>query len=78
MVVVQRSRGDSPDAIWKKFGKLNYEENLMEELRNRRHYKKPSLKRKEEEKQRMKRRSAARRGVMPRRFGIQRGPSRGR
>lgn len=56
MVVVTRTKGDSSDAVWRKFGRLNYEENLLDELRNRKYYKKPSLVRKEKEKNRGKKR----------------------
>lgn len=54
MVVVKRSKTDTSDSVWRKFGKINYEENLVDELRNRKYYKKPSIVRKEEEKLRKK------------------------
>ncbi len=47
MVVVHRSRTESADSIWRKFGKINYEENLVDELRERKYYKKPSIIKKE-------------------------------
>lgn len=56
MVVVTRAKGDSSDAVWRKFGRLNYEENLLDELRDRKYYKKPSLVRKEKLKNRGKKR----------------------
>ncbi len=55
MVVVKRNKGESSESVWRKFGKINYEENLVDELRARKYYKKPSLVRKEEEKMRGKR-----------------------
>ena len=55
MVVVKKGKGESSDSVWRKFGKINYEENLVDELRARKYYKKPSLVRKEEEKMRGKR-----------------------
>lgn len=55
MVVVKRGKGESSESVWRKFGRMNYEENLVDELRARKYYKKPSLVRKEEEKLRGKR-----------------------
>lgn len=54
MVIVTKSKGESADVMWRKFGKINFEENLVDELRSRKYYKKPSLVRKEEEKIRKK------------------------
>lgn len=54
MVVVKRNKGESSESVWRKFGKINYEENLVDELRERKYYKKPSIVRKEEEKIRKK------------------------
>ncbi|MEI6327433.1 MAG: 30S ribosomal protein S21 [Candidatus Roizmanbacteria bacterium] len=52
MVIVRRNRIESPDSIWRRFGKINYEENLVDELRDRKYYKKPSIIKKEIEKNR--------------------------
>jgi len=60
MVVVKRNKGEPSDIVWRKFGKINYEENLVDELRARKYYKKPSLVRKEEEKMRGKKRRGTR------------------
>ncbi|MFO0703516.1 MAG: 30S ribosomal protein S21 [Patescibacteria group bacterium] len=54
MVVVQRGKGESSEIVWRKFGKINYEENLVDELRDRKYYKKPSIKKKEIEERRRK------------------------
>ena len=66
MVVVKRAKGDTSESVWRKFGKINYEENLVDELRSRKYYKKPSILRKEEEKLRRKSRG---RKVVVSRFG---------
>ena len=64
MVVVKRGKSDTSESVWRKFGKINYEENLVDELRNRKYYKKPSIVRKEEEK--LRRKSRGRRVVSTR------------
>lgn len=52
MVIVRRNKIESSDSIWRRFGKINYEENLVDELRDRKYYKKPSIIKKEIEKNR--------------------------
>ncbi len=56
MVVVTKKKGESKDSMFRKFTKMFIEENLVEQIRNRQFYKKPSLQRKEREKERMQRR----------------------
>lgn len=52
MVVVNKKKGESKDAIFRKFTRAFLEENIVDEIRSRLFYKKPSLVRKEEEKER--------------------------
>ena len=52
MVVIQRGKGESKESIFRKFSKTFFEENIVNDLRKRLFYKKPSLVRKEEEKER--------------------------
>ena len=56
MLFVSRKKGETKDAIFRKFSKMFMEENIVDELRKKQFYKKPSLKRKEEEKERRKNR----------------------
>lgn len=53
MVVVTKKRGETKDALFRKFSKTFVEENVVEEVRKKLFYKKPSLLRKEKEKERM-------------------------
>ena len=53
MVVVQKGKGESKDNIFRKFSKIFFEENIVNDLRKRQFYKKPSLVKKEEEKERL-------------------------
>lgn len=56
MVIVTKKRGESKDAMFRKFSKTFVEENIVDEVRKRLFYKKPSLVRKEKEKERLQRR----------------------
>ena len=56
MVLVIKRKGESKDAIFRKFTKTFIEENIVDEVRKRLFYKKPSLARKEKEKERAQRR----------------------
>lgn len=56
MVVVSKKKGESKDSMFRKFTKMFIEENLVDQIRNRQFYKKPSLQRKEKEKERIKNR----------------------
>ena len=53
MVVIQKGKGESKDNIFRKFSKIFFEENIVNDLRKRQFYKKPSLVKKEEEKERL-------------------------
>lgn len=56
MVVVAKRKGETKDSMFRKFSKTFFEENVVEEVRKRQFYKKPSLLKKEQEKERLKRR----------------------
>jgi len=66
MVVITKKKGDTKDAMFRKFSRTFIEENVVDEVRKRQFYKKPSLVRKEEEKERLKnpRRRFVRRPMM--------------
>lgn len=53
MVVMTKRKGETKDALFRKFSKAFVEENVVEEVRKKLFYKKPSLLRKEKEKERM-------------------------
>lgn len=53
MVIIQKGKGENKDNIFRKFSKIFFEENIVNDLRKRQFYKKPSLVRKEEEKERL-------------------------
>lgn len=55
MVVMTKRKGETKDALFRKFSKAFVEENVVEEVRKKLFYKKPSLLRKEKEKERMQR-----------------------
>lgn len=57
MVVVTKKKGETKDAMFRKFSKIFVEENIVEEVRKKLYYKKPSLVRKEKEKERTQKRS---------------------
>jgi ribosomal protein S21 len=56
MVVVIKKRGDSKDNLFRKFTKTFIEEDIVNEVRRKLFYKKPSLVKKEEAKEKLKRR----------------------
>ena len=56
MVVITRKQGDTKDTLLRKFSRMFVEENIVDEVRKKLFYKKPSLMRKEKEKERMQRR----------------------
>jgi len=70
MVVITRKKGESKDAMFRKFTRTFIEEDLVNEMRKRLFYKKPSLKRKEEEKERKMQRARLRKGYGFRRQGF--------
>lgn len=53
MVVVIKKKGESKDNLFRKFSRSFIEENILEEIRNRLFYKKPSLVKKEKKKLKM-------------------------
>lgn len=57
MVVITKKKGESKDSLFRKFTKIFIEENIINELRKKQFYKKPSLLRREEEKEKIKARS---------------------
>lgn len=52
MVVVSKKKGLTKDALFRLFTRTFIEENIVDDIRSRMFYKKPSLVRKEEEKER--------------------------
>jgi small subunit ribosomal protein S21 len=70
MVVITRKKGETKDAIFRKFTRAFIEEDIVTEIRKRQFYKKPSLKRKEEEKERLQHKAKLRRGIRPFRFSF--------
>ena len=57
MVFVSKKKGESKDKLFRKFTKIFIEENIVDEVRSKLFYKKPSLLRKEKEKELLKSRS---------------------
>ncbi len=64
MVLVTKRKGETKDSMFRKFTRSFIDEEIVDTLRKKMFYKKPSLKRKEEEKERMKNRSLKRRKVV--------------
>ena len=56
MVVVTKKKGESKDSLFRKFTRAFIDEDIVNTLKKKQFYKKPSLKRKEEEKERLKKR----------------------
>lgn len=56
MVVVVKKKGETKDSLFKKFTKEFIEEDIINEVRKKLFYKKPSLIRKEEARERLKKR----------------------
>lgn len=54
MVVVTKKRGESKDALFRKFTRTFIDEDIITTLKKKQFYKKPSLVRKEEKKERAK------------------------
>ena len=61
MVVVSKRKGEKKDSMFRKFSKTFFEENVVDEVRKRQYYKKPSLQKKEAEKERIKKRFSKKR-----------------
>jgi len=55
MVVVSKKKGENKDNMFRKFTKIFIEENIVDEVRNKLFYKKPSIVRKEKAKERSQR-----------------------
>jgi ribosomal protein S21 len=55
MVIVTKKGGESKDSMFRKFTRIFIEENVVDEVRNKLFYKKPSVLRKEREKERAQR-----------------------
>lgn len=60
MVVVTRKKGDSTENMFRKFTRLYIDGKIMDDIRERMFYKRPSQVRKEEEKERSKKRRSRR------------------
>jgi len=56
MVLITKKKGESKDALFRKFTRMFIDEDIVTEVRKRLFYKKPSIVRKEEEKERLKNR----------------------
>ncbi|KKQ01791.1 MAG: 30S ribosomal protein S21 [Candidatus Roizmanbacteria bacterium GW2011_GWA2_36_23] len=52
MVVVTKRKGETKDSIFRKFTRTFIEENIIDDVRKKQFYKKPSILRKEKEKHR--------------------------
>ena len=57
MVVITKKKGESKDSLFRKFSRAFIDEDIINTLKKRQFYKKPSLVRQEEEKERLKKRS---------------------
>ncbi|MEO6508510.1 MAG: 30S ribosomal protein S21 [Patescibacteria group bacterium] len=54
MVVITKRKGDTKDSMLRKFTKTFIEEDMINELRDKQYYKKPSRLKKEKEKERLR------------------------
>ena len=52
MVVVNKKKGETKDSLFRRFSKMFLEENIMENIKDRMFYKKPSILKKEHKKMR--------------------------
>lgn len=50
MVVINKRKGESKDSMFRKFSRMFIEENIVDEVRKKQFYKKPSTLKKEKEK----------------------------
>lgn len=57
MVVVDKKKGETKDRLFRKFTRMFIEENIVDDVRKKLFYKKPSLVRKEKEKENLKKRN---------------------
>lgn len=56
MVVITKKKGESKDSVFRKFTRMFIQEEIVDEVRARMYYKRPSQERKEEEKERIRKR----------------------
>jgi len=56
MVLVKKKKGESKDSMFRKFTRMFIQEDIVDEVRSRMYYKRPSQERKEQEKERSKKR----------------------
>lgn len=59
MVNIVKKKGETKDALLRKFTRSFIDENIVDEIRKRQYYKKPSLAKREREKERMMKRHRA-------------------
>jgi ribosomal protein S21 len=64
MVLVIKRKGESKDSMFRKFTRSFIDEEIVDTLRKKQFYKKPSLKRKDELKEKAKERSQKRRKIV--------------
>ena len=57
MVVVTRKKGETKDSMFRKFSRSFMEEDILNEMRKRQYYKKPSLQKKADAKERLLKRA---------------------
>lgn len=50
MVIITKKKGESKDSMFRKFTRTFIEENIVDDVRKKQYYKKPSLLRQEKEK----------------------------
>jgi len=61
MVFIKRRSSDSKDGMFRKFSRMFMDENIVDEVRKRQYYKKPSLQKKDDIKERIRMRAKRRR-----------------
>jgi len=61
MVVIFKKKGETKDAIFRKFSRMFMDENIVDEIRKKQYYKKPSLRLRDEAKERIRLRAKRRR-----------------
>ena len=61
MVYIKRRSSDSKDGMFRKFSRMFMDENIVDEVRKRQYYKKPSLQKKDDIKERIRMRAKRRR-----------------
>ncbi len=60
MVVITKRKGETKDSMFRKFTRMFIQEDIVDEVRSRMYYKRPSQQRKEEEIERLKNRHSRR------------------